>query len=111
MGVGLEIVPNIGPNDERLNTTQVTVNVPAGTTRVINIPEEFRLLGNGFRIDNRSAAAANFRVGGPSAPLIPINGTDFYAIGGSWISQIEVQADAGGACLVMITGVPIDQVV
>jgi len=111
MGVGLESIPNVGPNDEKLNTKQVVVNVPAGTTRIINIPEEFHLLGNGFRIDNRSIAAANFRVGGPSAELIPINATDFYALGGVWISQIEIQADAGGACLVMISGVPIDQVV
>jgi len=111
MGVGLEIIPKIGPSDERLNVTQVVVNVPAGTTRIINIPEEFHLLGNGFRIDNRSAAVANFRMGGPSAVLIQINATDFFGMGGVWVSQLEVQADAGGACLVTITGVPIDQVV
>jgi len=111
MGVGLETEPKIGPNDERLNTSQVVVNVPAGVTRIINIPEEFHLLCNGFRIDNRSANNAAFRVGGPSTALIPINAADFYSLGGVWVSQIEVQADAGGACLVMISGVPIDQVI
>lgn len=111
MGVGLEAIPTIGPNDDKLNTKQVVVEVLAGVTRIINVPEEFHMLSNGFRIDNRSAAAAHFRVGGPTAPLIPINASDFYAVGGVWVSQIEVQADAGGACFVMITGVPIDQVV
>ena len=111
MASGIATAVTVSPQNENLGSKQATLSVPAGTTRIINVVEEFRMLGSGYRIDNLDGTnVASFRIDGPSSQLLNIPTADFYAASGFWFEQLEIIAGAIGDCRVIVVGTPINEV-
>jgi hypothetical protein len=76
----------------------VTVNIPAGTTRIISFPDEFLGICRSILISNLDAVnIATYRIGGSAQQILSLTTGGFRTIDGTKIKIIEITAGAAGA--------------
>lgn len=75
----------------------ITLEIPAGTTRVISFPNEYLGIATSIFIQNESGGGpASYQIGGSTQPRISLAANNFRGIDDTQIKLISITSHIGG---------------
>jgi len=95
------------PGDLDLQSYTIPITVPAGVTRVVNLPTEFNVFATSVAIQNTDAAAlATAIINGDRINTWNVVNGNPVSLGVQWIVQLEITAPPGGEVILLFQVVP-----